>query len=209
MQLFTRRLDAQLGMEDGLDICPRPRRSAAMKWMSVAAFGLALAASPMASAQRPDRYVDPPIVRSFNWFSVCRRRRYPGQLRQGRAQPHAPDLQRHLFRAGQDLRALPPARRHDRPRYRRAGRPGRGLEPLDQQRRRCAEAVEHEAWRAHPERCRDARSDGRCSRQAPPSGRRAMACACPMSTSGGRSPRAATACGASRPITIRPTASPT
>ena len=40
-----------------------------MKWMSVAAFGLALAASPMASAQRPDRYVDPPIVRSFNWFS--------------------------------------------------------------------------------------------------------------------------------------------
>ena len=40
-----------------------------MKWMSVAAFGLALAASPMASAQRPDRYVDPPIVRSFNWFA--------------------------------------------------------------------------------------------------------------------------------------------
>ena len=40
-----------------------------MKWLSVAAFGLALAASPMASAQRPDRYVDPPIVRSFNWFA--------------------------------------------------------------------------------------------------------------------------------------------
>jgi hypothetical protein len=40
-----------------------------MKWMSVAVFGLALAASPMASAQRPDRYVDPPIVRSFNWFA--------------------------------------------------------------------------------------------------------------------------------------------
>jgi hypothetical protein len=40
-----------------------------MKWMSVAVFGLALLASPMASAQRPDRYVDPPIVRSFNWFA--------------------------------------------------------------------------------------------------------------------------------------------
>src|SRR4029453_10952559 len=40
-----------------------------MKWMSAAAFGFALAASPMASAQRPDRYVDPPIVRSFNWFA--------------------------------------------------------------------------------------------------------------------------------------------
>lgn len=40
-----------------------------MKWMSVAAFGLALAVSSAASAQRPDRYVDPPIVRSFNWFA--------------------------------------------------------------------------------------------------------------------------------------------
>jgi hypothetical protein len=40
-----------------------------MKWLSAAAFGLALAASSMASAQRPDRYVDPPIVRSFNWFA--------------------------------------------------------------------------------------------------------------------------------------------
>jgi hypothetical protein len=40
-----------------------------MKWMSAAAFALALAASSMASAQRPDRYVDPPIVRSFNWFA--------------------------------------------------------------------------------------------------------------------------------------------
>ena len=40
-----------------------------MKWMSVAVFGLALAISPVASAQRPDRYVDPPIVRSFNWFA--------------------------------------------------------------------------------------------------------------------------------------------
>ena len=41
-----------------------------MKWMSVAAFGLAFVTSPMASAQRPDRYVDPPIVRSFNWESA-------------------------------------------------------------------------------------------------------------------------------------------
>lgn len=40
-----------------------------MKWMSVVAFGLAFAASWAASAQRPDRYVDPPIVRSFNWFA--------------------------------------------------------------------------------------------------------------------------------------------
>ena len=208
MQLFTRRLDAQLGVEDGwtlpppqtecrdeMDVCRRVRaRPGGIP------DGLGPAARPLCrSADRAQLQ----LVR------LRRRRRYPGQLRQGRAQSHAPDLQRHLFRAGQDLRALPPARRHDRPRYRRAGRPGRGLEPLDEQRRRCAEAVEHEAGRAHPERGRDARSDGRCSRQAPPSGRRAMACACPMSTSGGRSPRAATACGASRPITIRPTASPT
>src|SRR4029453_10035669 len=41
----------------------------AMKWMFMAAFGFALAVSSTASAQRPDRYVDPPIVRSFNWFA--------------------------------------------------------------------------------------------------------------------------------------------
>jgi len=44
-----------------------------MKWMFAGAFGLALAtvtaAATGASAQRADRYVDPPIVRSFNWFS--------------------------------------------------------------------------------------------------------------------------------------------
>ena len=40
-----------------------------MNWMSVAVFAIALAVSPIASAQRPDRYVDPPIVRSFNWFA--------------------------------------------------------------------------------------------------------------------------------------------
>ncbi len=40
-----------------------------MKSKSMAVFGLALLASPMASAQRPDRNVDPPIVRSFNWFA--------------------------------------------------------------------------------------------------------------------------------------------
>ena len=41
-----------------------------MRWIAVAAFGLALAMSSAASAQRPDRYVDPPIVRSFNWFAL-------------------------------------------------------------------------------------------------------------------------------------------
>jgi hypothetical protein len=40
-----------------------------MKWTSAAAFGLALATATAAWAQRADRYVDPPIVRSFNWFS--------------------------------------------------------------------------------------------------------------------------------------------
>jgi hypothetical protein len=41
----------------------------AMKWMTAAAAGLALAVGSPVWAQRPDRYVDPPIVRSFNWFS--------------------------------------------------------------------------------------------------------------------------------------------
>ena len=40
-----------------------------MKWTFGIALGLALAAASPASAQRTDRYVDPPIVRSFNWFS--------------------------------------------------------------------------------------------------------------------------------------------
>ena len=40
-----------------------------MKWVFAAAFGLALASAPTASAQRPDRNVEQPIVRSFNWFS--------------------------------------------------------------------------------------------------------------------------------------------
>jgi hypothetical protein len=37
-------------------------------WVFAATFGLVIAAS-VASAQRADRYVSPPIVRSFNWFS--------------------------------------------------------------------------------------------------------------------------------------------
>jgi len=40
-----------------------------MKNVLLAAFGLVLAGVSGASAQRPDRNVDPPIVRSFNWFS--------------------------------------------------------------------------------------------------------------------------------------------
>jgi hypothetical protein len=40
-----------------------------MKWVFGAAFGLVLAAASTASAQRPDRNVEQPIVRSFNWFS--------------------------------------------------------------------------------------------------------------------------------------------
>lgn len=40
-----------------------------MKWMVTALAGLAMTAATAASAQRADRYVDPPIVRSFNWFS--------------------------------------------------------------------------------------------------------------------------------------------
>src|SRR5437762_456402 len=39
-----------------------------MKWAFATIFGLALAASP-AFAQRADRKVEQPIVRSFNWFS--------------------------------------------------------------------------------------------------------------------------------------------
>jgi len=40
-----------------------------MKGIFAAAFGLALVAVSTASAQRPDRKVEQPIVRSFNWFS--------------------------------------------------------------------------------------------------------------------------------------------
>lgn len=41
----------------------------AMNWMQASALGLALIAASPAIAQRADRYVDRPIVRSFNWFS--------------------------------------------------------------------------------------------------------------------------------------------
>jgi hypothetical protein len=40
-----------------------------MKWVFAAAFGLALGAASAASAQRTDRNVEQPIVRSFHWFS--------------------------------------------------------------------------------------------------------------------------------------------
>jgi hypothetical protein len=40
-----------------------------MKVIFAAAFGLALVAALTASAQRPDRKVEQPVVRSFNWFS--------------------------------------------------------------------------------------------------------------------------------------------
>ena len=40
-----------------------------MKVMFAAAFGLALVAASTALAQRPDRKVEQPIVRTFNWFS--------------------------------------------------------------------------------------------------------------------------------------------
>jgi len=40
-----------------------------MKVSFAAAFGLALVAASAASAQRPDRKVEQPIVRTFNWFS--------------------------------------------------------------------------------------------------------------------------------------------
>lgn len=40
-----------------------------MKRVFSAAFGLTLLAAGVVSAQRPDRNVDPPIVRSFHWFS--------------------------------------------------------------------------------------------------------------------------------------------
>ena len=40
-----------------------------MKGMFAAALGLALGVATSAEAQRADRYVDPPIVRSFNWFA--------------------------------------------------------------------------------------------------------------------------------------------
>jgi len=40
-----------------------------MKVMFAAAFALALGAASTASAQRPDRNVEQPIVRTFNWFS--------------------------------------------------------------------------------------------------------------------------------------------
>jgi hypothetical protein len=40
-----------------------------MKVIFVAAFGLVFAAASTATAQRPDRKVEQPVVRSFNWFS--------------------------------------------------------------------------------------------------------------------------------------------
>jgi hypothetical protein len=40
-----------------------------MRTIFAAAFGLACAVASTASAQRPDRNVEQPIVRSFNWFS--------------------------------------------------------------------------------------------------------------------------------------------
>ncbi len=40
-----------------------------MKWLWTAAAVVWAMASVGAAAQRADRYVDPPIVRSFNWFS--------------------------------------------------------------------------------------------------------------------------------------------
>jgi hypothetical protein len=40
-----------------------------MKWLGTAAAVVGAMASVGAAAQRADRYVDPPIVRSFNWFS--------------------------------------------------------------------------------------------------------------------------------------------
>ena len=40
-----------------------------MKAMFAVVFGLAVAVAPAAWAQRPDRKVDQPIVRSFNWFA--------------------------------------------------------------------------------------------------------------------------------------------
>lgn len=41
----------------------------AMKWLFAAAFGITVATASSVSAQRADRLVDPPISRSFNWFS--------------------------------------------------------------------------------------------------------------------------------------------
>src|SRR5947207_5833773 len=40
-----------------------------MRMIFAAAFSLVFAALSTASAQRPDRKVDEPIVRTFNWFS--------------------------------------------------------------------------------------------------------------------------------------------
>jgi len=40
-----------------------------MKWLSAGIAAIGVMAASGASAQRADRYVDPPIVRSFNWFS--------------------------------------------------------------------------------------------------------------------------------------------
>src|SRR6188768_1002846 len=40
-----------------------------MKRLMAAAFGLTLATSPVVLAQRADRNVDQPVVRSLNWFS--------------------------------------------------------------------------------------------------------------------------------------------
>ena len=40
-----------------------------MNRLMAAAFGLTLAISPAALAQRADRNVDEPVVRSLNWFS--------------------------------------------------------------------------------------------------------------------------------------------
>src|SRR5260370_39356006 len=44
-------------------------RESTMRTIFAAAFSLAFAVAPTASAQRPDRNVEQPIVRTFNWFS--------------------------------------------------------------------------------------------------------------------------------------------
>jgi hypothetical protein len=47
----------------------QPLKGTPMKRVLVAALGLSLAAASAAFAQRADRNVDPPIVRSFHWFN--------------------------------------------------------------------------------------------------------------------------------------------
>src|SRR5690606_21540976 len=66
MQRLCRRDAAQVPREQGVSHC-RQRRST-MRWAILAFAGLLLAGADSA-AQRPDRNVALPIVRSFNWFS--------------------------------------------------------------------------------------------------------------------------------------------